>query len=178
VEKTIGILLRKRRFSETSLIIHWCTIDEGIVHTVARGASRPKSPMAGKLDLFYTTEFSYRRSRSSDLHNLGEVAVQNHRRHLQADYIRVVAASHFVRMVELVAERDTPIPEIYELLTKALDFLDDPTSKVGMRVVERFELRLTEFLGIARPDRQAHQVISETFGRLPSTRDEVTERLN
>src|SRR5205085_10476407 len=53
-----GILLRKRKLSDTSLIVSWCTDSLGIIQTVARGARRPKSPFRGQLDLFFEAELS------------------------------------------------------------------------------------------------------------------------
>ena len=51
--RAIGLILRTRRLTETSLIVHWLTAEEGRVATVAKGALRPKSPFRGKLDLCY-----------------------------------------------------------------------------------------------------------------------------
>ena len=73
IESTHGIILRTRPLTETSLIVHWLTAESGRVATVAKGARRPKSPFAGKLDLFYVADFSFSRSRSSQLHTLREV---------------------------------------------------------------------------------------------------------
>src|SRR6266705_2482495 len=70
VESTEAILLRKRRFSDTSLIVSWCTESLGCVQTIAKGARRPKSPFAGKLDLFFEAEISIVRGRKSDLFGL------------------------------------------------------------------------------------------------------------
>src|SRR6266540_772686 len=47
MESTEAILLRKRKFSDTSLIVSWCTESLGCIQTVAKGARRPKSPFAG-----------------------------------------------------------------------------------------------------------------------------------
>src|ERR1700740_234103 len=75
VQTTAAILLRKRKFSDTSLIVSWCTESLGCVQAVAKGARRAKSPFAGKLDLFFEAEISIVRSRKSDLHTLTEVVV-------------------------------------------------------------------------------------------------------
>ena len=83
IESTHGIILRTRPLTETSLIVNWLTPDLGRIATVAKGARRPKSPFAGKLDLFYTAEFSFSRSRSSELHNLREVKLHASRRPLR-----------------------------------------------------------------------------------------------
>src|SRR5216117_239523 len=77
VETTTAILLRKRKFSDTSLIVSWCTESCGCIQTVAKGARRAKSPFAGKLDLFFEAEISIVRSRKSDLHTLTEVVLKN-----------------------------------------------------------------------------------------------------
>jgi len=77
VESTEAILIRKRNFRDTSLIVSWCTESFGCVQTVAKGARRPKSPFAGKLDLFFEAEISVVRSRKSDLHTLAEVVLKN-----------------------------------------------------------------------------------------------------
>ena len=57
VEQATGWVLRKRLLTETSLIVHWLTAEQGRVATVAKGARRPKSPYRGKLDLFYLADF-------------------------------------------------------------------------------------------------------------------------
>ena len=62
-ESATGIILRTRPLTETSLIVHWLTPNFGRIATVAKGARRPKSPFAGKLDLFYVADFSFSRSR-------------------------------------------------------------------------------------------------------------------
>ena len=175
MEKTTGILLRTKKFSETSLLVYWCTNDLGIVHTVARGARRPKSPYSGKLDLFYTADLAFARSRKSDLHNLSEVSVLTHRSGIQKDYLRVLAASYFVQLIELVAEPEAPIPELYELLDKALDFLDEQPCTV--RVIERFELRIVQYSGIAEEGKAPHNTIWDVFGRLPKSRSNLIDLL-
>ena len=52
MDTSIAILMRKIRFSDTTLIVEWLTEDFGRLKTIAKGALRPKSTFAGKLDLF------------------------------------------------------------------------------------------------------------------------------
>ena len=138
---------------------------------MARGARRPNSHFAGKLDLFFAAEIGYTRSRRSDLHNLREVAILDYRRALRENYLTLATVSYFVHLIELVAERETPIPELYELLASAISFLEvsDPSRKL----VERFELRVAEFLGISRSDRPAHELVREMFHGLPGSREKL-----
>lgn len=114
--------------------------------TVAKGALRPKSPFRGKLDLFYEAEIAYTPGRSSDLHTLRETETLQVREGIQKHYPRFLAATYFVKLLELTAERETPVPELHELLSKALDYLN--TSDPRLKAITRFELRLAEFLGL------------------------------
>jgi DNA repair protein RecO (recombination protein O) len=132
MEKADGILIRKTPLTNTSLIVHWCTREHGIIRTAAKGARRPGSPYAGKLDLFYSAELSWSRSRrGGDLHTLREVDVTHYRQGIQTDYLRVLAAAYFSALIERVAEGDTPIAGLHDLLRRALDWLDghQPTEK-------------------------------------------------
>lgn len=72
-EASAAILLRKRKLSDTSLIVSWCTESLGCLDTAVKGGRRPRSPFAGKLDLFFEAEIQIRRSRRSSLHTLSEV---------------------------------------------------------------------------------------------------------
>lgn len=128
------------------MIVTWCSADQGLIKTVAKGALRPKSPFAGRLDLFLSADLAYIESRRSDLHVLREAAVTRHRFGLRESWRRVLAASYFVQLLEQVAERATPIPDLFALLTRALDYLEshDP----DLRAVLHYERELARSLGI------------------------------
>ncbi len=149
MEKATAILLRKTPLTETSLIIHWSTEEHGLLKTVARGARSPKSAFAGKLDLFYSGELVFVRSRVSDLHTLREVSITTHRAGLQTNYLRVLCGSYFIRLLELVAEPETPIEPLHDLLRRALDYL--ATRDPDLRGVLHFESQLATLLGLEPP---------------------------
>lgn len=173
--KTVGTIIRRTALTETSLIVHWCCEEHGIVKTVAKGARRPKSPFAGKLDLFHRCEAEIHPARSGDLHILREVALLSPRLGLRRSYLQTLGASYFVKLVERVSEPETPLPEIAELLERALDYLD--ASEVSWRAVERFERRLAEILGVARPGAGALECLAALLGSVPPQREELRERL-
>ena len=115
IETASGIILRTRLLTETSLIVHWLTPELGRVATVAKGARRPKSPFAGKLDLFYAAEFSFSRSRHSDLHNLREVKLHETHGAIRTDIVKLQQAAYAASCVELATETETPLPEVFAL---------------------------------------------------------------
>ena len=148
-ERTCGIILRTRPLTETSLIVHWLTPDLGRLATVAKGARRLKSPFLGKLDLFHLAEFSFRRSRRSDLHALHEADVREFHPALRRDLGYLQQASYFTKLIEQTTEIGTPIPEIYDLLAGALKIL--PERAPRCLTVYAFEMKLLLELGV-QPD--------------------------
>lgn len=123
-ESAQGIILRVRPLGDTSVIVHWLTAESGRIGTVAKGARGPKSAFAGKLDLCYEAEFSYRRSRRSELHALAEVSITSTHAAMKRDLETLEILAHAVGAIEQVTEVDTPQPEVYELFRELLAFLE------------------------------------------------------
>jgi DNA repair protein RecO (recombination protein O) len=176
MEKTEAILIGRTRYAEASLIVQWCSPELGLFRTMAKGALRPKSALNGVLDLFVSAELRFVRSKSGDLHTLAEARWTNPRLGLRESYGRVLAATYLVKLIHLVAETGSPIPEIHELLIKALDYLaaKDPVPAL----ITRFEQRLGEMLGII-PEGEigmAAAAIEDSFHRkLPVQRRQLVD---
>ncbi len=171
MEKSQATLIRRHELGETSWIVHWCTDGQGLVKTVAKGARGAKSPFSGRLDLFYQCEIVWAPARRGDLHHLREVSVVDSREGIARDYGRTLAAAYFVALIELVAERETPIPELQRLLVTALDWLT--TSEPGWRAIERFERRLALMLGILAGNGGGAAALLHHYHRLPAQRESL-----
>lgn len=163
-----GILLRKRKLSDTSLIVSWCTDSLGVVQTVARGARRPKSPFRGRLDLFFEAEISIATSRKSTLHTLREVVIVNPFAGIRTNHRRTQAASYFVELIEVCTETEHHEPEMFRLLQRAFGFLDqhDPDERTAMH----FESELARITGVHGAKPSPAMALGHLFGRLPSSR--------
>jgi len=148
-EQDHGVILRVRPLSESSLVVQWLASGLGRVSTVARGARRPKSPFLGKLDLFVSADLSVVRSTRSTLHTLREVVVSRRREALARDLRPLSMAAYAVHAIELATEPDTPVPEIYDLMTAFLDHLVEHPP--AARSLLAFELKLLACLGL-EPD--------------------------
>jgi DNA repair protein RecO (recombination protein O) len=154
-ESAGGIILRTRLLTESSLIVHWLTPNLGRVATVAKGARRPKSTFAGKLDLFYAADFSFTRSRSSELHSLREVRLQETYGAIREDILKLQQASYATAFIEQATETESPLPEIYELISGFLKFLC--SGKPRTQHVFALELKLLRELGL-EPDTAESQL--------------------
>ena len=123
IESATGLILRTRPLTETSLIVHWLTPGLGRLATVAKGARRAKSPFRGKLDLFYLADFSFARSRRSELHTLREVSLRETHGYLRHEIGRLRQASYCAALIEQATETETPLPALFDLLTSLLRHL-------------------------------------------------------
>lgn len=178
METTVAILLRKRKLSDTSLIVSWCTDSLGCIRTVAKGARRAKSPFAGKLDLFFEAEIQIKRSKKSDLHTLTEVALKEPFVGIRKNFRRTQTASYFVELIELWTEADHHEPELFALLRRAFAYLDakDP----DVRAVAHFEAELARIAGVHDPKTLKSDpglALANLFGRLPRSRGDVLNAL-
>ncbi len=151
-ERSMGVVLRTRPLTETSLIVQWLTPHLGRVSTVAKGARRPKSAFRGKLDLFYEADFSFQRSRRSDLHALREVSLLATHPGLRQDIDRLAQISYLASLVEQATEVETPLPEFYALFVSVLTELESHPPR--LTTVFAFEWRLVGLLGLS-PDLDA-----------------------
>jgi DNA repair protein RecO (recombination protein O) len=178
VESTEAILIRKRKFRDTSLIVSWCTESFGCVQTVAKGARRPKSPFAGKLDLFFEAEISVLRSRKSDLHTLAEVVLKNPFAGIRSNFLRTQSAAYFVELIEICTERDHREPELFELLRRAFGYLDANNPTTG--AVAHFETELARIAGVHDAKTLKADpafALGNLFGRLPLSRTPLLKTL-
>lgn len=145
IERAHGLILRIRPFSETSVIANWLTPEFGRISTMAKGARRPKSSFRGKLDLFYEAEFSFVRSRRSDLHTLSEINLRETHPMLRRDLDALQQAAYCAALIEQATEKETPLPAIYELMTGLMETLSkNPPQPLN---VFAFEMKLLRELG-------------------------------
>src|ERR1700676_3176888 len=168
-ESLNGILLRRIRFSDTSLILTWFTDLHGKIKAMAKGALRQNSAFAGKLDLFFHCDLLLSFSHKTELHLLREVSIKTTFERIRTDYLKTSTASYFVELVEEVTQLDHPAPEIYRLLLRALGYLD--RQDLDTRGVLFFESALRKLLGLSPPDMLSPaDKLVEAYGHLPKTR--------
>jgi len=146
IEPATGLILRTWPLTETSLIVEWLTAEAGRMSTSAKGARRPRSPFLGKLDVFYEADFTFSRSRRSELHTLREVRLRATHDALRRDLDRLAQAAYCAKLIEQTTETDTPVPRIYELMRGVVNHLD--THPAAPQIIFAFELKLLRELGL------------------------------
>jgi DNA repair protein RecO (recombination protein O) len=158
------------------LIVTWLTSEAGRLKTVAKGARQVKSRFSGMLDLFYLCEIQISRSRKSDLHILREAVLKDPFPGIRLDYERVNLAGYFVELLEMVTESDHSAPELFDLLVRALNFLN--TKAPTRRAMEHFEDELCRALGILQNGVSSAQTLRTTYHELPAARKALLQSLH
>lgn len=141
---------------------------------MAKGALRPKSAFAGTLDLFFETEIAFMRSTRSEIHTLRECILKNPFEGLRKDYARVEMAAYFVELIELLTELDHPVPELFDLLHRALRYLENATP--DRRALLHFESELARLLGI-HTEGNAYTALARVCHHLPQSRRGLVAKL-
>jgi DNA repair protein RecO (recombination protein O) len=173
MEQTPAILVRKTPWSETSLIVAWLTERFGTVRTIARGARRPKSQFAGKLDLFYGADISISISGKSDLHTLREVSLKTIFDVSGAGSAGFYLASYFGELAVNAAPSMHPAPEIFDLLQRGINFVQ--RVPVTIKALHHFEAELCRVLGVYDPEGKVSAIdaLTSLYGRMPASREIV-----
>ncbi len=170
MDKTPAILLRRIRFSETSLICVWLTRHHAKLKTSARGALRPGSAFAGKLDLFYEADIAFARARSGDIHALREVALIQPFDGEGPHYANLAVAAYFADLIDRATETEGHAEEVYDLLHRAVGYLR--TQRAAPRAITHFEAELCRALGVS--DLAGRQdplhALATQCGRIPPSR--------
>jgi DNA repair protein RecO (recombination protein O) len=143
-DRADAILLRAQPVTESSLLVTWFTREFGKLKTLAKGARRPKSPLRGKLDLFYQDEIIFLRSQRSDLHLLHDCFVEKAHARLRDSVTALTAASYVCELVEAATEAEDPNAALFDLLAETLGHLE---KQVGAVLLLWFEARLLAATG-------------------------------
>jgi DNA repair protein RecO len=162
-----AILLRRARFGESSVVLVWLSPAHGKIRTAARGTARRESRLCGRLDLFYHAEIQFAVSRRSDLHALRELKLLGTWEGLRSSYARLLAASYFAELCDLLTEPAHAAPDLFDLLRRALGHLSahDPSR----RSVEFFEAETCRVLGFGHAGHPLGAIEAHA-GRIPSNR--------
>jgi DNA repair protein RecO (recombination protein O) len=162
-------------FGNTSLIVRCLSRQAGRLTFMAKGATRPKGPFAGTLDLFYLADFLYQPARTGEMHTLREVKLIEAHLGLRRSYANLLAAQYFAALIETVTESATPVKEEFDLFAKALAYLCE--TDISWRAVERFEQRVLTLAGIARANHDLPSAFHALHHKVPSLRDDLLKQI-
>jgi DNA repair protein RecO (recombination protein O) len=120
---TRGIVLSRTDYGEADRIITMLTPDYGKLRLMARGVRKPKSKLAGGIELFSVSDLSFIRGRG-EIGTLISTRLIKHYGSIVQHIGRVQLGYELIKMLNKATE-DQPEPEYFELLEQAFVALDD-----------------------------------------------------
>ena len=163
-ERAEAIVLRVQPVTESSLLVLWFTREFGKLKTLAKGARRPKSPMRGRLDLFYQDEISFLRSRRSDLHLLHECFLEKPHPALRASVPVLTAASRVCELVDALTIVEDSHSDLFDLLAEMLTSLEKSTTPAQLIWFELQALAATGWKPVFEGDTGTAKVMRSLAG--------------
>lgn len=121
--QTTGIILSRIDYGEADRIVTMLTPDQGKLRLMARGVRKPKSKLAGGIELFSVSDISFIRGRG-EIGTLTSTRLKRHYGQIVKDIDRVQLGYDLIKMLNRATE-DEPEPEYFTLLEQAFTALDD-----------------------------------------------------
>lgn len=123
IHKTEAIVLRKRDFRETSLIVDFYTRDFGKISGILKGIRSEPAKFASTLELFSHNEIIFYMKRSSSLHLVSQCDSRDNFDNVRQDINRSGMASFMMELVDAVMQPEDKNEDILDLALACLQEL-------------------------------------------------------
>ncbi len=142
--KTVGIVLSRTEYGEADRILTFLTPDNGKLRAIAKGVRKPKSKLAGGIELFGINELSFIRGKS-ELYTLTSSRLIKHYGNIVSDINRTMLGYDMLKILNRALE-DVGGREYYDLLASSLEILNEGKADIHL-AEESFLMRLMRLLG-------------------------------
>lgn len=122
-QQTQGIVLSRTDYGEADRIVTILTPEQGKITLMARGVRKPKSKLAGGIELFSTSDVSYIKG-GGEIGTLISVRLLKHYGNIVQDIERVQLGYEVIKIINKATE-DQPEEEYFQTLEQAFAALDD-----------------------------------------------------
>lgn len=146
IEKTDGILLRRRSLRESSLILTFYTKDFGKMSGVIKGARGPRAQLGINPQLFSLNRIIFYESKRKRLSIISQCDLLDLFRLIRRDLQKSVYAEYFLELVDLLTAEFDRNSALFELLFDSLKLMCTPAST--KRIARIFEIRLMNLIGL------------------------------
>lgn len=175
-----GLILRNRRFKDTSLFITFFGRYNGKLKLLARGARRPKSAFGASLEPFTQTKIIFYRRETKEIYNLSDTEIINEYTGIRNSPRKIVGAQTICEFLDRATIHGPAQPRLYRLALAALRTIQESNSLEELRsAVYSFLLLGAGMLGFApnlthcvRCRKRATNIFSINYGGLVCNRAE------
>ena len=145
LQKTHGVVLRRRDFGEADRILTLLTRRFGKIKAIAKGCRRPRSRLAGHLEPCQPAEFVLWKREGRDMAIVRSAELLESQRGLSEDFASFAAAQFAAELLDRSLPEDEPQPRLYDLFLRFLRALHRPEHV--MPALLAFTVRAADLLG-------------------------------
>ncbi|MCH8272836.1 MAG: DNA repair protein RecO [Candidatus Marinimicrobia bacterium] len=145
IQKAEGIILRRIKYSETSLIVTLYTREYGKIGLIAKGARNPKSKFVGSLEPASCVSIIYYHKEGRDLQMLSEVDSMRSNSSIINSIRKIAVAFAIVNLIDSVVTESESNEDIFDLLKESLLALND--REIDIPILWYFEINLLRQIG-------------------------------
>ncbi len=126
--KNEAIVLRKINYSETSLIVHLYTKENGRISAIIKGARSSKSKIGSKIDVLNLVEVVFYNKEVKDLQLITQSNLINHFQIIKGDLEKVKYASAVCELIlKLIPEKEVNT-KLFKGVTKIMSLMNSQSS--------------------------------------------------
>ncbi len=144
-----GLVLRKTKLKESDLIVELLSDEGSLVRAVAKGARKPKSSFASRLELGNSVELLCAPSRGLSI--VQECRLGSARMGLRSDYDKLLCAEAALELLSKCAQEDLPQPKLLAASEAGLDCLAAAPAEKATAIFAATFLKTLAFVGL-RPE--------------------------
>jgi DNA repair protein RecO (recombination protein O) len=169
IVSTEAIVLKSRRYRETSKIVTVYSKKFGKVSGVAKGARETKSRFGAALEPMTHVSLVLYKKEHRDLHLISESEIVKPFTRLHADLAKITAGLSMVELLDAAMHDEEPNEKVFRLTIDVLTELDSATKNL-QSLLYSYKLRFLELMGV-RPDFDACVKCRKKL--VPSTSDQM-----
>jgi DNA repair protein RecO (recombination protein O) len=153
IVKTEALVLKSRRYRETSKIVAFYSKEFGKIRGVAKGARETKSKFGAALEPMTHVSIVLYKKEHRDLHMISQSEIVRLFPRLHSDLARITAGLSAVELIDAAMHDEEPNEPVFRLVIELMSELDTATKNLE-NVLYFFRLRLLDLMGF-KPDFQA-----------------------
>ena len=140
------IVLRKTKLGESDLIVTMVDDQGAQLRAVAKGARKPRSPFAARLELYSECDVLLACGKSLDIVKEARIVESNDR--ARRDMEHAACAAVMAELLDRTTQADLEIPKLFALSSKALRVLCDVSPDRAPAIAAAHCLKTYAFLGV------------------------------
>lgn len=143
--KAQAIVLKTFDFRETSLIVHFFSLEYGKLNGILKGIRKDPRKFASTLEPFSSNDIIFYANRQSDLHLVSHCDLKDNFTKIRYDLKSFAHASYMIDLLASLMPQEEKNPEVYSLTISALKQMD--LEEDAEKISRIFLVKLLKLIG-------------------------------